>query len=535
MNAPLATSCFVAVALSAAPFRIVPSLGEVDRGEVIRNAFKEFQKQTSDLSVSSKAAGASLMVTAKPTYWQCSDGETTLSVDLRGNASYRRVHNWIPSEPPGGRASGRPVSHFPDEAALIQRTREFAKPWLDTDQMRSLKPAVKRETLLLAQTPRGPITETLGRTIIRLLKQGEIDNEFFQAVFDAKGAVLRVDLAFPNARPKTFCDRDTLARIAPAKQPSVENPLTLGCFFDPAEYRFEISAFAVEGEQFLNGEQVSNPFGRDDFDLKASHRVSVQRYRDSQDYHWWCWAWWQRYGSVGGFRGNWIEKEGHSGWEYPQYQLLHHHSLSSYATVQGSPRQTKVIQQSDGPVEYPHAVSQTFAAAFYRDLEQCNVAFLFTHGGPIQGNYQVRRGLDVWAVLAPASRKLGAGKLRHLFLDGCAAFTYRREPQAAHLVKTWISQAPVNGVRTVCGVDGEASLLDRGGWRFFGYYNKGESVSDSWAFALLDEYIENCPVTAAYGNTKSEAAKSLLEGRFSDQKAQPKAVVISIWSGPTMH
>jgi hypothetical protein len=182
-------------------------------------------------------------------------------------------------------------------------------------------------------------------------------------------------------------------------------------------------------------------------------------------------------------------------------------------------------------MQYPYAVSQTFKAAFYRDLEQCHVAFLFTHGGPIQGVYQVRRGLDAWVKLAPPPRKLGVGKLRHLFLDGCAAFTYRRDPRAAHLVKTWIRQAPVNGLRTVCGVDGEASLLDRGGWRFFGHYNKGESVSDSWAFALLDEFVENCPVTAAYGKTTSEAVESLFRGRFTDEKAQPKAVAISIWSG----
>ena len=59
-------------------------------------------------------------------------------------------------------------------------------------------------------------------------------------------------------------------------------------------------------------------------------------------------------------------------------------------------------------------------------------------------------------------------------------------------------------------------------WRFFGYYNKGESVSDSWAFALLDEFVENCPATAAYGNTVSDAVESLLHGRFTEKKAQSK-------------
>ena len=91
----------------------------------------------------------------------------------------------------------------------------------------------------------------------------------------------------------------------------------------------------------------------------------------------------------------------------------------------------------------------------------------------------------------------------------------------------------MNGLRTVCGVDGEASLLDRGGWRFFGHYNKGESISDSWAFALLDEFVENCPATAAYGKTVGEAVESLLGGRFTDEKGQTKAVAISVWSGPS--
>ena len=98
-------------------------------------------------------------------------------------------------------------------------------------------------------------------------------------------------------------------------------------------------------------------------------------------------------------------------------------------------------------------------------------------------------------------------------------------------MKTWIEQAPADGLRTVCGSDGGDSGLDRNGWRYFGYYNKGESISDSWAFALLDEYVENCPATAAYGSTTREALGSLLTGRFNDQRAEAKAVAISLWAG----
>ena len=73
--------------------------------------------------------------------------------------------------------------------------------------------------------------------------------------------------------------------------------------------------------------------------------------------------------------------------------------------------------------------------------------------------------------------------------------------------------------------------MNQSGWRFFGHYNRGESVSDSWAFALLDEFIENCPATAAYGNTIQSAVETLLADRFSEEKAPPNAVAISIWSG----
>ncbi len=531
MKPRFALGCHVALLLSAVCFKGPPALAEEVLGDVARKAFREFQKQSPGMSAPSKAAPTEPVVTPYPSFWRCSDGETTLRVDLRGNACYARDRGWSPEASRVAKASSGLESRSIDENALVQKTRELATPWLSNDELRSAKPALKREILLLAQLPGGKITAIPGRTIIRLVGADDIGYGSFQAVFDPQGTVLRVDIAFVNARTKDLCNRGLLARTAASKKAVSEKPLTLGCFFDPSEYRFEISAFAVEGEPFLNLEQASNPFARDSFDLKHPHRVSVERYRNSQDYHWWCWAWWHHYGCVGAFRGNWIEKDGRAGWEYPERQLCHHRSLSSYQTAQGPPRQTKVIQQSDGPMRYPHAVSQTFKAAFYQDLEQCNVAFIFTHGGPIQGVYQVRRGLDVWAKLAPPSRKLGVGKLRHLFLDGCAAFTYRREPQAAHMVKTWIAQAPVNGLRTACGVDGEASLLDRGGWRFFGYYNKGESISDSWAFALLDEFVENCPATAAYGRTASEALEFLLRGRFTDERAQAKAVAISVWSG----
>jgi hypothetical protein len=313
--------------------------------------------------------------------------------------------------------------------------------------------------------------------------------------------------------------------------------LNFGCFFDQDEARFALTALSFEGEPFLDLYQEMNPFERGDFDPKTLGRVSVPDYLrvycGSQEYRWWCWTWWERYGRVGAFRGNSLERGGRVGWEHPQYRRVHHVSLGAYGLVEGEPRQTTPIPQPDGrPVRYPFAIGRHFDPSFYRDLEQCHVAFLFTYGRTFEGVFQVRRGWEVLVVLLPPSRKLGVDHLRHLFLDGCGAFTFRRGNPAlqAHLVKTWIEQAPADGLRTVCGSDGGLGG-DRGGWRYFGYYNKGESISDSWAFADLDEYVENCPVTAAFGSTTREALGTLLTGRFTDQRAEAKAVAISVWAG----
>ena len=115
---------------------------------------------------------------------------------------------------------------------------------------------------------------------------------------------------------------------------------------------------------------------------------------------------------MGAFRGNYLERRGRVGWEYPQHRLVQHRSLGAYRLVEGEPRQTKVIQHSDGPVKYPHAVGRHLDASFYRDLEQCHVAFVFTHGGPIDGVYQVQRGLrclgGVVASIAETGRRQSA-------------------------------------------------------------------------------------------------------------------------------
>ena len=87
----------------------------------------------------------------------------------------------------------------------------------------------------------------------------------------------------------------------------------------------------------------------------------------------------------------------------------------------------------------------------------------------------------------------------------------------------------VKGLKTVCGIDGESVGLNRDGWRFFGYYHKGDSISDAWALAVIDEYPQNAPATAAYGKTMQEAIETLFDGRFSVERTTPRYGAVSVW------
>ena len=126
MKPRLAVGCLVSVLVGAVSFEVPRALAEKGLGDVARDAFGEFQKQAREMSAPSKAPRTAPTITAHPTFWQCSDGETTLTVDLRGNACYARVRGWSPETPPGGKASSRPASHSLDDGALVQKTQQLA-------------------------------------------------------------------------------------------------------------------------------------------------------------------------------------------------------------------------------------------------------------------------------------------------------------------------------------------------------------------------------------------------------------------------
>ena len=117
------------------------------------------RKKAPEMSAATGATRTSPTVTGHLAFWQCSDGKTTLTVDLRGNASYSGVRSWSPEASPEATTLSHPASRVTDDGALVQKTRHLAAAWLLADEFRSAKPAIKRETLLLAKLPAGKITE----------------------------------------------------------------------------------------------------------------------------------------------------------------------------------------------------------------------------------------------------------------------------------------------------------------------------------------------------------------------------------------
>ena len=79
-----------------------------DPGNVPRRALEVFRREVPGISAPREAPGAPPAVTGSSSYWECTDGETILTVDLRGNASYRKVPGWVPYPPDEGGAPGRP-------------------------------------------------------------------------------------------------------------------------------------------------------------------------------------------------------------------------------------------------------------------------------------------------------------------------------------------------------------------------------------------------------------------------------------------
>lgn len=363
------------------------------------------------------------------------------------------------------------------------------------------------------------------RSLVRLEDEG--GERYFQVTFMHDATPIRIDTNMHSAQAR---------RIAGSLRPKAHGlmipvadrtGIAMVTFFDPHEHRFEMNAFSYQGESFLTPGVRENPFGRDHFDLSRTHFVDREAYRGSEDYRRWCWHWWNMYGRVNAIRGNWSRQS--RKWQQRDVAISHR-CLKDYRLIGGEPKERKQVRLSDNKTHnVPHATGKVLEPKFYKDLETCHIALFFTHMGPLQGRLQLRRGLDVWCLLGTEESPLGRGRLRHLFLQGCAGLTCFKQRDVRLVLSEWMPALYVNGLRTVCGVDGMSVGLDRDGWRFFGRYNKGDAIADAWAFALLDECPSNSPVTLAYGRTRQEALANLADGRFAVQRTTPAWCAISIW------
>jgi hypothetical protein len=236
------------------------------------------------------------------------------------------------------------------------------------------------------------------------------------------------------------------------------------------------------------------------------------------------WYWWNECGRVNGIRGNYIPAS--QTWERPEFQVFHQ-NLDAYATL------VPIVDSFSGYVScdgvsfppLPRSFANHLENQFYSDLEQCHIAHISTHGGAAGGIdiYQILRKRDVWATLHKVGDKgLGYGNLRHLFLETCSSMNWLYGPgkgEYKNIFSDWMNNHIADGIRTVCGHDSEMWGWDRLGWRFFGGYHLGDSISSSWMNGLMTECLLNHPVVLSYGNSEMNALEILLDGRFSKERA----------------
>ncbi len=470
-----------------------------------------------------------------PTWIQAAGDTWVFTADVAGNRSLRRMEldpraAMVPYQATG--PAGQNIWIPPGiRDGLIARTRRLAAELAKVQDAQG-SVHLKREVLLICRLDKGEPQRFAGRYLVRLndLPRGN----YFQVVYGADRTPVRIDTNVWDWPCKHLAE----AMLDPAHTTAVQTirqargPLAVGTFFDPDEDRYELRACSYEGADFLDLARVEAPATQPFVATGPGNVSHVAAFRQSQDYRYWCWRWWMRQGHVGAIRGNWDPNAGQ--WEYPDVKLLLHRSLAEYPLKGGQPRQTRRHPGRDGKqYDYPYARDAEFAPVFFEDLERCHVAVFCTHGGRLgrYPRYQLRRNLDVWVRFNPPAG-LGGGNLRHLFFDTCGAMTHVTDPAGGLLLETWVRSGFINGVRTISGNDGTHYGQDRFGWRFFGRYNKGESISETWAMSQIDETPRNNPVTIAYGPTREAAIETLSTGRFHTGRAEPVWAAASLWNDP---
>ena len=503
-----------------------PGRSDLDLAGEVRGQFSVFCNAVDD-----PASGPPDLVRA-PTWLSATNERWVFVIDMAGNRSFRRLGAEARTAAmppyPAARMRERPWVLPGVRDRLFERTRRLAA---DLAQVREGdgQAHLKQEVVLICRKERDELLRYGGRHLVRL--SGLPRDRYFQVVFGPDQRPVRVDTNVRNPACVQLADAISGAPTVAgsARHSEVRGPLVFGTFFYPTHTPFELNAYSYEGEDFLNVPDGQNPFRQDHFVADPAYPPQTAAYRRSQDYRRWCWAWWDSCGRVGAIRGNWDGQAGK--WEHSGVAVRFHRSLADYPLKGSGPREMRKYVMMDGKEhEFPFAVAEEFGPAFYQDLERCHVVYISTHGGNLGRRFRLQRNLDVWVKFdPPQGQMLGSGSLRHLFFEGCGSMTYLAEGDGDVLVDSWIRNRSIEGIRTISGNDGGHTALDRSGWHFYGRYNKGDSISDAWALGNLDENVKNNPVTIAYGQTRQEAIKTLISGRFTTQEAGAKWAAMSLW------
>lgn len=424
---------------------------------------------------------------------------------------------------PLGRSVSRWKSSRPD-TSLMTGSKDLLSKALGASFSEKDKVSAKRELILAATTSKGNINHYQGRLLVR------VEGKSCFVIYSPSGQPIRIESSFVTPqieRLKSLLQEGLAQNLI--DQIKYEAPaLDFRAFYAPTEHRFEIAALSYIGEDFLNLQDLKNPFPSDSFKLKYTDLVNTEDYRNSSDYKKWCYKWWDMYGRVNGVRGNWNQAA--KSWD--KHKVVgSHHSLADYALADGEPSETRLHEYTNGKKkDVPFKVGAKLEPRFYEDLEASNVSIIITHSGPINDVYQFQRSQDIWIILHEEDDPgLGHGNLRHLFLEGCSGINYLSDNDYHNLFSDWIAPHVAAGIRTISGYDAGAGLLDRNGWRFFGRYNKGDSIADSWLLSVTDECRDNNPATIAYGASKEAAFKTAMDGRFESESAVATWAVFSAW------
>ena len=408
--------------------------------------------------------------------------------------------------------------------------------YLDNESLTNV--LVKREVVAAREISSGKALSGNGRTMVRLCCGRRGDN-CFQVLFAPDHKPIEIDTVGDACKASEASEalRVDLAKGFPSSVAA--DGLTgakVGLFYGGNDYRFPGNALSWGGAKFLDVRNESNPFRREVTDDRFGGEFRTidfeGKVNGSQDLKFWDYVWWDMYGRVNGPGGNWDT----SILKWDKDISIMFKPLETYQFESASTSGSVNVTLKDGAFNLPQVLSGILEDRFYDDVEKCAVVEISTHGGPINHRFQLRRDIDEWFLVGSTHHPFGNGNLRHLFFSSCGSMgAFKQmtetpnEPENCSLWTEWLPARFVRGARTVCGVDGEGTGLDRDGWRFFGYYNKGNSIASSFMNAVIDECVRNEPVTVAYGSTPDEAAQILADGRFSLARSQPSWAFASIW------